>query len=200
MSFRRSQETATTIGCGRGVRRNARSNKKELKINCHKYGKKSHMSKDCRSRETSAFEVGEDGLAETGCIEMESIQFLMFGRVQLSEKGHRVRIGIDSCAAVIVFPKIVADDYPMLQTASKAKSYGPASGKPSTDLGARKVQVKLKDGRYVNPIVAYTHRALMAVSEMNDLDTMCSSPERQRHQGVCVPRGQWHEAGAAERE
>ena len=127
------------------------------------------MSKDCRSKETSAFEVGEDGLAETGCIEMESIQFLIFGRVPLSEKGHRICIGIDSCAAVTVFPKIVADDYPMLQTASKAKSYGPASGNPLPDLGARKVQVKLKDGRYVNPIVADTHRALMAVSEMNEL-------------------------------
>ena len=79
--------------------------------------------------------------------------------------------GIDSCAAVTVFPKSVADDYPMLDMPGKAKSYRPASGKLLPDLGARKVQVKLRDGslRYVNPRVANTHRALMAVSEMNDM-------------------------------
>ena len=91
--------------------------------------------------------------------------------MQLPEKGHRSRIGIDSCAAVTVFPKSVADDYPMLDMPGKVKIYRPASGKLLPDLGARKVQVKLRDGslRYVNPRVADTHRALMAVSEMNDM-------------------------------
>ena len=74
----------------------------------------------------------------------------------------------------------------MLDMPGKAKSYRPASGKLLPDLGARKVQVKLKDGslRYVNP------RALMAVSEMNDTG----------HQGARVPREQWHETGARESE
>ena len=59
----------------------------------------------------------------------------------------------------------------MLDMPGKAKSYRAASGKLLPDLGARKVQVKLRDGslRYVNPRVADTHRALMAVSEMNDM-------------------------------
>ena len=59
----------------------------------------------------------------------------------------------------------------MLNMSGKAKSYIPASGKLLPDLGARKVQVKLRDRslRYVNPRVAYMHRALMAVSEMNDM-------------------------------
>ena len=57
-----------------------------------------------------------------------------------------MRIGIDSCAAVTVFPKTVADDYPILQTPGKAKSCRPVSGKLLPDPGARKVQVKLKDG------------------------------------------------------
>ena len=76
----------------------------------------------------------------------------------------------DSCAAVTVFPKS-ADDYPMLDMPGKAKSYRPASGKFLPDLGARKVQVKLRNGslRYVNPRVGDTHRALMAVSEMDDM-------------------------------
>ena len=58
----------------------------------------------------------------------------------------------------------------MLHTLGKAKSYRPPSGKLLQDLGARKVQVKLKDQslRYVNPRISDTHRALMAVSEMND--------------------------------
>ena len=84
---------------------------------------------------------------------------------------HRIRIGFDSCAAVTLSPTSVADDYPMLDMPGKAKSYRPASGKLLPDLGARKVQVKLRDGslRFVNPRVADTHRALMAVSEMNDM-------------------------------
>ena len=95
---------------------------------------------------------------------------LKIGTVQLLEKGHTIRVGIDSCAAVTVFPKSVADDHPMLDMPGTVKSSRPASGKLLPDLGARKVQVKLRDGslRYVNPRVAGTHRALMAVSEMND--------------------------------
>ena len=59
----------------------------------------------------------------------------------------------------------------MLQTPGKQKSDRPASGKLLPDLCARKVQVKLIDGssRYVNPRVVDTHRALMAVSEVNDM-------------------------------
>ena len=70
-----------------------------------------------------------------------------------------------------VFPKTVAEDDPMFQTRGKAQIYRPASCQLLTDLGARKVQVKLRDGslRCVNPRVANTHRALMAVSEMNDM-------------------------------
>ena len=70
-----------------------------------------------------------------------------------------------------MFPKTVAEACSVPKTPGKAKSYRPASGKLWPDLGARKVQVKLKDGslRCVNPRVADTHRALMAVSEMNDI-------------------------------
>ena len=153
-------------------RQQRKSNKEKFKGKCYKCGKTGHMSKGCRSKETSAFEAGEE-LAETGCVEMASVDLnaLEIGAVQLPERDHRIRIGIDSCAAVTVFPKSVADDYPMLDTPGKAKSYRPASGKLLPDLGARKVQVKLRDGslRYVNPRVADTHRALMAVSEMNDI-------------------------------
>ena len=33
---------------------------------------------------------------------------------------------------------------------------------------------------------------------MNDVDTL--HQERQEHKDMCVPRGQWHEAGARESE
>ena len=94
---------------------------------------------------------------------MSSIELnaLEIGSVQVSEEGRKIRIGIDSCAAETVFPMTVAEDYSVLKTPDQAKSY----------RRARKVQVKLKDGsfRCVNLRVADTHRAPMAVSEMNDM-------------------------------
>ena len=62
---------------------------------------------------------------------------LEIGARQLPEEDHRIRIGIDSWAEVTVFPQSVADDYPMLHTPGKAKSYRPASGKLLRDSGAR---------------------------------------------------------------
>ena len=96
---------------------------------------------------------------------------LEIGSVQVSEGNRKLRSGIDSRAAVTVFPKTVAEDYPVLKTPGKAKSHRPASGKLLPDLGARKVQVKLQDRsfRCVSPRVADTHRALVAASEMNDM-------------------------------
>ena len=96
---------------------------------------------------------------------------LEIGSVQVSEGNRKLRSGIDSRAAVTVFPKTVAEDCPVRKTPGKAKSCRPASGKLLPDFGARKVQVKLQDRsfRCVSPRVADTHRALMAVSEMNDM-------------------------------
>ena len=114
-----------------------KSNKEKFKGKCYKCGKTGHMSKDCRSKETSAFEAADE-LAETGCIEMASVDLnaLEIGAVQLPEEDHRIRVGIGSCGAVTVFPKSVADDYPMLHTSGQASSYRPASGKLPPDLGA----------------------------------------------------------------
>ena len=81
--------------------------------------------------------------------------------MQLPEEAHRIRIGIDSCAAVTVFPKNVADDFPVLHVPGMSKRYRPASVKLLSDVGARKVQVELKDRslRYVSPRIAGTHKA-----------------------------------------
>ena len=131
-----------------------------------------HMSKECRSKETNAFEVVEEEPSEHGCLDMASIELnaLDVGSVQVSEEHRKIRIGFGSCAAVTVFPK-VAEYSTVLKTPGKAKSNRPAWCKLLPDFGARKVQVKLKDGsfRCVNQRAADTHRALVAVSEMNDM-------------------------------
>ena len=101
--------------------------------------------------------------------------------MQWPEEDHSIRIGIDSCAAATVFPKSVADDYPMLHTPGKVKSHRPASGRLLPDLGVRKVQVKFEDGslRHANPRINCRH----AQSQDGG-----ASQERQKYQGVCVPR------------
>ena len=73
-----------------------KNNKRLFKSKCYKCGKIGHMSKECRSKETSAFEAG-DKLAETGCTEMASIDWnvLEIGAVQLPEEDYRIRCGID---------------------------------------------------------------------------------------------------------
>ena len=48
-----------------------KSNKEKTKGKCHKCGKTGRMSKDCRSKETSAFEAGDE-LAQSGCIEWQA--------------------------------------------------------------------------------------------------------------------------------
>ena len=140
-SFRLSQESdGPGRGTFEGFEEIRQQQEKSSKANTTSVARQVHMWKDCRSKETSAFEASVDGLAETGCIEMASIDLnaLEIGAVQLSKKDHRIRIGIASGAAVIVFPKMVADDYPMLHRTGNAKSYRPASGRLLPNLGCAK--------------------------------------------------------------
>ena len=123
---------------------------------------------------------------------------LEIGAVQLLEKEHKIRIGVDPGAAVIAFPKTVADDSLVLHTPGKTRSCRPASGKLLPDLGARKVQVKLKDGSlgYMNPRVADTHRALMVVSQMNDMGHDVFFPRSDRGIKGCA----YHEGSGTKLE
>ena len=145
------------------------------KANVFRGEKSGHLSEDCRSQETNAFEADEDKpSSETGCFEHGEHQVQCTGdrfSTSVRRKPQASQWNLDSRAAVTVFPKTVAEDYPVLKTPGKAKSYRPASGKLLPDLGASKVQVKLQDRsfRCVSPRVAETHRALMAVSEMNEM-------------------------------
>ena len=120
------------------------------------------MSKDCWSKETNAFEVDEEEpTSESGEHRVECAG----GRVNTSVRAK-------PRAAVTVLPKDSCRRPPaVLKIRGKATSYRPALGRFLPDLGARKVQVELKDGsfRCVNPRVADTHRALMAVSEMGHM-------------------------------
>ena len=86
------------------------------------------------------------------------------GSVLLPERNREIQIEIGSCAAVIVFFRMVADDFTMLRTSSKTK--GRRSGR-TLDLSAREATGKLRDVSfwYVNPRMAQTCKVLMAVPE-----------------------------------
>ena len=168
--------------------------------------KSGHMSKDCTSKETNAFEADdEEPLSEPGCFDMASIKFnaLEIGSVQASEGNRKLSSGIDSRAAVTVFPKTVAEDYTVRKRPGKAKSYRPASGKLVPDLGARK-------GAGQTPRKVFSMRQPASGRHAQSSDgcvgderhgSRCAlSQERQRYQSVRVPRGQWHEAGARKSE
>ena len=158
-----------------------KGNKKQFKGKHEKCGKMGHVLKDCRSNETSAFEAGDE-LAETGCIEMASIDLnaLEIGAVQWPEKDRKLRIGIDSRAAVTVFPKTGGGGLPDAPNARQTKkSYRPASGKLLPDLCARKVQVKLE------PETGGHAQSFDGGVRGERHETRCVlHQERQRHQGV----------------
>ena len=116
----------TTTEDGRRVRRKGDSegkgNKKKFMGKCCKCGKTGHMSKDCRSPKTSAFEAGGEGLVETKCSDMASVpesddaggawstlkrpvRYLVDDRrivKVISERGHRQRLrGMQMCVDLI---------------------------------------------------------------------------------------------------
>ena len=138
-------------GCKERRWQRCRERQERIRRQVLQCGKSGHMSKDCRSKESNAFEVGEEEpLSENGCFDMASIELnaLEIESVQVPEEIRQIRIGIDSCAAVTVFPKRAAEDYSVLRTPGTAQSYRPASGKLLPDPGARKVQVKLRDSLF----------------------------------------------------
>ena len=169
------QETEKGVGKGKstgakkGDGNGAGKGKKRFEGKCFRVEKSGHMSKDCRSKETNAFEADEDEpSSETGWFEHGEHQVECTGdRFSTSVRStpQASQWNLDSRAAVTVFPKTVAEDYTVRKTPGKAKSYRPVSGKFLPDLGSRKAQVRLQDRsfRCVNPRVA------MAVSEMNEM-------------------------------
>ena len=164
--------------------------KQVQKGQCVKCGKVGHVSKDCNSKETAAFEMDEEGFVETS----------VRGKPRAAH-WNRLMCSSDS---------VPEDSGGRLPRCSRHQAKQRATGQRGTSCAGprcKKVQVKLKDEclRCVNPGVTNTHRALMAVSEMNDMgrDVFFQRSDRgieaytklELHQ-VRVPRGQWHEAGA----
>ena len=81
------------------------------------------MSKDCRSKETNAFEVEEE---EPFCVDMSSIELnaLKIGSAHVPDgKSQDLQWNGPMCGSVAVFPKEVVEDHPVLKTPGKAKSY-----------------------------------------------------------------------------
>ena len=165
-----------------------KNNKEKTKGKCYKCGKTGHMSKDCRSKETSAFEAGDE-LAETGCIDMAGVDLnaLEIGAVQLPEKGHRIRSGIDSCAAVTVFPKSVADDYPMFDMARQSEELQTSVRQASSRSGCAKSPSQTQ--RRVSQIrepesCGYAQSVDGGVRDERHGTRCLLAKERPRHQGV----------------
>ena len=103
MSARENRRGAKK-GDGKGVGKG----KKGFEGHCFKCGKLGHKWKDCRSKETSAFEVDEqEPSSETRCFDMASVDLnaLEIRSAHVSEGNRKLRIGINSCAAVTVFPE-----------------------------------------------------------------------------------------------
>ena len=94
--------------------------------------------------------------------------------MQLPEGDRKIRSGIRSCAAVTVFPKTVADDYPMLQMPGKAKSYRSSASSCRILVRERCTRVAQRFDCGVRDDRHGTRRVL--------------AQERQGHPGVCEPR------------
>ena len=77
------------------------------------------VAERARIRKSCCWHCGKKGQQasdwETGGIDVVGIDLsaLEIGAVHLLEGDHKTRIRIDSCVAVLVFPKTVADDYPL---------------------------------------------------------------------------------------
>ena len=73
--------------------------KRKPRCRRHKWGK---FGLGMSSRETNACEASKRGLAETGCVDIASVDLtaLEIGAVLLLERDHEIRSGIESCDCV----------------------------------------------------------------------------------------------------
>ena len=119
--------------------------KRELKC-CHKCS------------QAKVFEASKRSLAEMRCVDMVNVDPIAqeVGSVLLLERNHEIQVGIDSCAAVIVFAHFCW--------------FVTKSCKSCVDLSARKVNGELRGVSLwcVNPRMAKTCEVLVAVLE-NDV-------------------------------
>ena len=125
---------------------------------------------------------------------------LEIGAVQWPEKDRKRRIGVDSRAAVTVFPKTGGGGLPDAPNARQTQRVTGRRQASFCQIFVReRCKVKLRDGslKYVNPSVADTHQSFDGSVRGERHETRCGlHQERQRHQGVRAPRGQWNDAGA----
>ena len=130
-------------------------------------------------------EANKRSLAEARCVDLVNVDLnaLEIGAVLLLARNHKIHVGIDSRAAVIVFVHF------RWSVTKSCKSF--------IDLSARKVKGKRRGVSfwYVNPRMAETCDVLVAVSE-SDMSHDVFSLSRRRHPNVCVLQGMWNETEA----
>jgi len=145
---------------------------------CWKWG---HKKADCRKlaaeKGKRAINDLEEGAPEPEkelkCLTLNSIDMQCSPSVNAVDT-RRVAIGIDSCAAISVWPTNLYDDVPTQATPESLAGveYLPAgAGGPGIrDMGKRKYQLRLpsKKVRDIKVRVASVRTPLLAVSEMND--------------------------------
>jgi len=155
---------------------------------CFVCGKPGHIAKDCRQKKTvhglegEAVEDGKaPGLQEPEGEATYSCDGLYLASLDLvsdtaSEEAleisaletprEKLRVGLDSGAAVTIVPMTVAEDYP-LETSAKPTQYCAAGGAMIGDQGMRRIGLKQPDGgvRLIRVRVGKVKKALMAVSD-----------------------------------
>ena len=139
------------------------------------------------STEASAFEASNKSLAETICVDVVSVDLngLQIGSVLWPDRNRKIQIAIGSCVAVIVFLRMLADDFPMLRTTGRVQSC--RSGR-TLDLSARKVRCKFRDVSFwfVKARMPKTRKDLMAMSETSDISHDVSFPRSNRGTKSCA--------------
>ena len=119
----RKKQWEHDMGQSKGSRRGDSKGKNEREFKC-KYHKCSEFGLGMYFREASAFEASKRGSAETRYVDMASVDLnsLEIGSVLLPERNREIQMGTDSCVALILFSRVVADDVTMFRTPGKARS------------------------------------------------------------------------------
>ena len=167
------------MGQSKGSRRGDNRGKNQKEFKC-KYHKCSEFDLGMYLREASAFDASKRGLAETGYVGMASLDLnsLEIGSVLLPERSREIQIGIDSCVAVILFSRVVADDVTRLRTP-----------------GDRQVPIcviVVRESENGRDVQSFDSSARDERHEPRYVFLLLE----QGYQSVCIPRGLWNENGA----
>ena len=143
---------------------------------CNWCGKKGHKASECRAKADGKPKTAKQVNAVEGEGDDKELGGLSLNALELSsvETSEKIRVGIDSGAALSVWPKDLCNHVKTEPTAASRKgtTYMPAGKNctPIKDLGQRNYRLKTTGGamRQLKVTVADVRKPLLAVSEMTD--------------------------------